>query len=230
MRSSEYFQGGTGYADYPLKGAGSIRADEHPLSEGQHELPKSTKYINLFTYLGDRDRIPTEERNRPFWEHTSPSKTADGPVISLQEYDAVLRAAGEELPGGAVLIDPGEGMWVPRLPEPELYSSTLHVVSGIEVPRNIDNAQIKATTVFRKEAPPKVPQYRGTAFSDALQSRDFAPASFDHLAAHARTIDLPTQALDVVGLGGLGTGIIKSMIPDGQLKEIVRTSRHKKRT
>ena len=248
MKSKEYFQGGTGWAAYPLKGSGSIPADEHPLSQSEsHDLPAGTTHFQVYTYLGDSTKVPTIPGQRPLWEQLIPANNVVGPVLSPEEYNEVLISVDADFQAGAVPLAPAEGEWVSERQEPVIYSSTLHVVTGIELPRDIDDHQLKATTVFQRNAPNNVPSYAGTVYTDNLQARGFPPDSFWHLAEDARLMhgsatmahglsatlgvmgNLPAAKVSESLVQG-AQEIVKGMIPQGKLKEVIRTSRHSQRT
>ena len=242
MRSSEYFQGNTEWPEYPLKGVGSVRADEHPLSEGPYKLKPGTEFIQVYTYLGNRTITETRGDQRPFWEQAAPSKIAVGPVISMDEYEEVIQTVAADFKAGAVPLSAEQ--WSAHPDMPFVQSSTLHAMTQVEVPTDPTDHQLRATTVIEKKGMPGVPSYRGTRYTKALQELGFPPDSFWHISKPARRMEighrlLRVATLGLVSIGNAPTAVIfeaagkaadagiKHFLPQGVLKEQIRTSRHR---
>jgi hypothetical protein len=246
MITGEYFTSVSGWENYPFRGEGPVRAHEHPVSE-RFIMPPGTKYILLENFIGDPATIPPENSDGlPFWERLQPARRARGPIISLEEYAAALAEVQDESSGRRIPPDMPMPDWVDHPKEGFLYQPSLHIATRVEVPSNPNNHQIKATTVYQREAPAGVPVYTGTSFVARLRDHGFAPDSFPEIAARSGIQQVGVGALEFVdpllnlidqrplaplfkGFAALSAdAAVKRGVTHGQFHDITRTSRHRK--
>jgi hypothetical protein len=243
----EFWQTNTGWDQWTHHGRAAVRSHEHPLSTNPNfTLPAGTEFIVFDTYLGDPDQMPTEPGKVPFWvQHRASTNRSGLPLLTVPEFNNVLRSAKKDLGVGTVHATPREENWRPHPQRPRVHSRTLNVVTDIEVPQWSDNAQLRATTFYpRKVSQDALSVSGGDEFFKQLEQRGFPPDSFHHLRsgslflrgghtalswleAAAATIPDQEPARAVINrLHNIGSVIMNVATPRGVFLDQIRTSRH----